>query len=117
MATRVKLLYFKPTSVRARLWPVGIALKWTLGLIPPPQSVTMGQVQYGMIRQSEFTFWVFALRVALMGEAIIVTRNGQWDPAGTVDSCGVHAFGRNFELLPAPTDANAPLGKADVLKS
>ncbi|WP_238924900.1 hypothetical protein [Achromobacter insuavis] len=111
MATRVKLLYFKPTSVRARLWPVGIALRWTLGLIPTPQSVTMGQVQYGLIRQSESTFWVFALRVAIIGEAIIVTRNGQWDPAGTVDGCGIHAFGRDFQLLPTPTDDNASLGK------
>lgn len=100
MATRVKLLYFKPTSVRARLWPIGIALRWTLGFAPAPQFVTMGHTKYGMAEQSEAIFWVFALRVAIMGEAIIVTRNGQWDPAGTVDGSGVHAFGRDFELLP-----------------
>ena len=53
-----------------------------------------------MAQQAEAGFWAFALRVALIGEAILVTRNGQWDPAGTVDGCGVHAFGRDFELLP-----------------
>ncbi|WP_241074379.1 hypothetical protein [Achromobacter insuavis] len=100
MATRVKLLYFKPTSIQARLTPIGISLKWTLGLIPPPRSITMDHAQYGMDQQAEASFWTFALRVAIIGEAILVTRNGQWDPAGTVDGCGVHAFGRDFELLP-----------------
>ncbi|WP_035183322.1 hypothetical protein [Achromobacter xylosoxidans] len=98
MPTRVKLLYFKPATARARIWPLGIALRWTLGLIPAPQFLTMGHTEYQMSDLSELSFWIFAIRVALTGEAIIVTKDGLWDPAGKVDSGGVHAFGRDFEL-------------------
>ncbi|MFY1963581.1 hypothetical protein ACOTH5_31540 [Achromobacter xylosoxidans] len=98
MPTRVKLLYFKPATARARIWPLGIALRWSLGLIPAPQFLTMGYTEYQMSDLSELSFWIFAIRVALSGEAIIVTKDGLWDPAGKVDSDGVHAFGSYFEL-------------------
>lgn len=47
---------------------------------------------------SESQFWKFAVRLAFIGVAVVVTRNGIWDPAGTPDSRGSHAFGRDIEL-------------------
>ncbi|MGH8817083.1 MAG: hypothetical protein ACREX5_10865 [Achromobacter pestifer] len=98
MSNRVRLYQFKPATIGAQFSLLGVAIKWSLGMAPPPSALMVDGELFQLAPRSEIQFWKFAIRLAFVGVALIVTRNGTWDPSGTVDSGGVHAFGQDFEL-------------------
>lgn len=98
MANRVQLFQVRPVTVGAQFAMLGTAIKWSLGLVPPPSALVIDGEPFRLAPVSEAQFWKFAVRLAFVGVAVVVTRNGICDPAGTVDGKGVHAFGRDFAL-------------------
>lgn len=97
MRDRIRLLCVQPSSLAARFAFLGIALRWTLGATPRPARLLIGPHDLNP-EGSEAAFWQFALRHALTGQSILVTRGNRWDLAASVDGDEVRAFGRKFAL-------------------
>ncbi|KOF54160.1 hypothetical protein AD428_08755 [Achromobacter sp. DMS1] len=97
MNEQIRMLCIQPDSFGARFAFLGVALRWSIGLSPRPQTLVIGPHELELVG-SESAFWRFALHHAVMGESLLITRRGRWDVAGSVDGDVVRAFGRKFAL-------------------